>query len=65
MENVNIKALEGTNMEPGKVYKVSEQSGDFLVKVKRAVLADKNEKVGKVYDYPKAKKSKSKEDLTD
>ena len=55
MEKVNIKALEGTNMKPGKVYVVSKQSADFLVKNKRAVLAKDSEKLGEIYTYPQSK----------
>lgn len=57
MKKVNIKALEGTNMKPGKVYSVSQQSADFLTKNGRAVLAKDSEKVGKVYNYPKTDKT--------
>ncbi len=62
MKKVNIKALEGNSMKPGKVYAVSQGSADFLVKNGRAVLAKDSEKVGKVYNYPKTEK---KSDLTD
>lgn len=62
MEKVNIKALEGTNMKPGKVYAVSKESADFLTKNNRAVLAKDSEKLGKVYNYPKTEK---KPDVTD
>lgn len=55
MKKVNIKALEGTQMAPGKVYAVSKESADFLVKHNRAVKAKDSEKLGKVYGYPKPK----------
>ena len=62
MEKVNIKALEGTQMKPGKVYAVSKESADFLTKNGRAVLAKDSEKLGKIYNYPKSEK---KPDVTD
>jgi len=62
MKKVNIKALEGTQMKPGKVYAVSKESADFLTKNKRAVLAKDSEKVGQVYNFPKSDK---KPDVTD
>lgn len=68
MKKVKIKAIAGATMIPGKVYLVSEEVADILVKKKAAVLADEKEKVGQVYDYPKGgsrAKSKSGSDLTD
>ena len=55
MKKVNIKALAGNSMVPGKVYTVSEESSKFLIKNNRAVAAKDSEKVGKVYSHPQKK----------
>ncbi len=60
MKKVNIKALEGSRMTPGKVYTVSAESAKVLIDNDRAVAAKDSEKVGKVYSFP-AKKA----DVTD
>ena len=62
---MNIKALEGTKMIPGKVYRVSEIAGEALIKNKRAIKATPDEEVGNAYDYPKPKGGKPKSDITD
>lgn len=59
MGKINIKALEGSKMIPGKVYTVSEDSASVLIKYKRAVKAKDSEKVGGIY-YPKSSKDLTK-----